>query len=94
MELEQGDVVVQRLAVVVVVDVGGGHPQGLGPRGPVLLSQIVVTNADIDGVTSPDDAEKWELSSSGSGPAPSLAWLSLALSGSLRLLLCDFDSVT
>lgn len=60
-ELEQGDVVVQRLAVVVVVDVGGGHPQGLSPRGPVLLSQIVVTNADIDGVTSPDDAEKGEL---------------------------------
>ena len=57
-ELEQGDVVVQRLTVVVVVDVGGGHPQGLSPRGPVLLSQIVVTNADIDGVTSPDDAEK------------------------------------
>ena len=34
------------------------------------------------------------LSSSGSGQAPSLARLSLALSGSLRLLLCDFDSVT
>ena len=29
MELQQRDVVVQRLAVVVVVDVGRGHPQGL-----------------------------------------------------------------
>ena len=57
-QLEQGDVVVEGLAVVVVVDVGGGHPQGLGPRGTVLLSQIVVTNTDIDGVTSTDDAEK------------------------------------
>ena len=28
-ELQQRDVVVQRLAVVVVVDVGRGHPQGL-----------------------------------------------------------------
>ena len=58
MQLEQGDVVVQRLAVVIVVDVGGGHPEGLGPRGAVLLSQVVVTNTDIDGVTRPDNAEK------------------------------------
>ena len=57
-QLEQGDVVVQRLAVVIVVNVGGGHPEGLRPRGAVLLSQIVVTNTDIDGVTRPDNAEK------------------------------------
>ena len=57
MELEQGDVVVQRLAVVVVVDVGGGHPEGLGPGGPVLLGQVVVTHADVDGVSGPHDAE-------------------------------------
>ena len=31
-ELQQRDVVVQRLAVVVVVDVGGGHPQSLSSR--------------------------------------------------------------
>ena len=30
-ELEEGNVIVQSLAVVVVVDVGGGHPQSLGP---------------------------------------------------------------
>ena len=29
MKLQQRDVIVQRLAVVVVVDVGRGHPQGL-----------------------------------------------------------------
>ena len=29
-QLEEGDVVVERLRVVVVVDVGGGHPQSLG----------------------------------------------------------------
>ena len=57
-KFEQGDVIVQRLAVVVVVDVGGGHSEGLGPRAPVLLSQIMVTYTNIDGVTSPDDAEK------------------------------------
>ena len=61
MKFEQGDVIVQRLAVVVVVDVGGGHPQSLGPRAPVLLSQIMVTNTNIDGVTSPDDAENGEI---------------------------------
>ena len=56
MELEQGDVVVQRLAVVVVVDVGGGHPEGLGPGGPVLLGQVVVTNSHVNGVTRTNDA--------------------------------------
>ena len=60
-QFEESDVIVQGLAVVVVVDVGGGHPQSLGPRAPVLLSQIVVTNTNIDGVTSPDDAEKREI---------------------------------
>ena len=31
-ELEESDVIVQGLAVVVVVDVGGGHPQSLSSR--------------------------------------------------------------
>ena len=57
MELEEGDVVVESLTVVVVVDVGGGHPQGLGPRGAVPLGQVVVSNPDVDGVPSSDDAE-------------------------------------
>ena len=57
MQLQQGDVVVQRLAVVVVVDVGGGHPQGLGAGGAVLLGQVVVTDTDVDGVAGPDNAE-------------------------------------
>ena len=62
MELEQSDVVVQGLAVVVVVDVGGGHPQCLGPGRAVPLSEVVVSHPHVDRVTSPDDAERVELS--------------------------------
>ena len=57
MQLEQGDVVVQGLAVVVVVDVGGGHSQGLGAGAAVLLGEVVVAHADVDGVAGADDAE-------------------------------------
>ena len=31
-QFEESDVIVQGLAVVVVVDVGGGHPQSLSSR--------------------------------------------------------------
>ena len=57
-QLEESDVVVQSLAVVVVVDVGGGHPQCLGPGRAVPLGQVVVPHPDVDGVTRPDDAER------------------------------------
>ena len=56
-EFEQRDVVVQRLAVVVVVDVGGGHPQCLGSGGTVLLGQVVVSHTNVDGVSGSHDAE-------------------------------------
>ena len=56
-ELEQGDVVVQGLAVVVVMDVGGGHPECLGPGTAVLLSEVMVTHSHIDGVSCSHDAE-------------------------------------
>ena len=57
MQLQQGDVVVQGLTVVVVVDVGGGHPQSLSPGAAVLLSEVVVSHTNIDGVTSSNNAE-------------------------------------
>ena len=50
-QLEQGDVVIQRLRVVVVVDVGGGDSQGLRALRPVLGGQIMVADPHIDGVT-------------------------------------------
>ena len=56
-ELEEGDVVVQGLAVVVVVDVGGGHSQCLGSGTAILLSEVMVANSDIDGVSGSDNAE-------------------------------------
>ena len=42
MQLQEGDVVVQRLGVVVVVDVGGGDAEGLGTGTTELLGQIVI----------------------------------------------------
>ena len=56
MELQDGDVVVQRLRVVVVVDVRRGHPQGLGSGAAELLGEVVVTDSHVDGVTGADNA--------------------------------------
>lgn len=55
-QLEESDVVVQGLTVVVVVDVGGGHPQGLRPRAAILLGQVVISNPHVDGVSSTHNA--------------------------------------
>ena len=57
-QFEQGDVVVQGLGVVVVVDIRGGHPQGLGAGAAELLGEVVVTDTHVDSVTGADDAEK------------------------------------
>ena len=56
MELQQRDVVIQRLAVVVVVDVGRGHSKGLSAGAAELLGQVVVTNSHVNGVTRTNDA--------------------------------------
>ncbi len=58
MQFEQGYVVVQRLRVVIVVDVGGGHAKSLRSRTAKLLREVVITNTDVDGVTRAHDAEK------------------------------------
>lgn len=47
-QLEQRNVVVQRLAIVVVVYISGGHTQRLGARTAIFTCQIVVTHAHID----------------------------------------------
>ena len=57
MKLEKCNVVIQGLAVVVVVDVGGGHPEGLGPGAPELLGEVVVAHTDIDGIARTYNAE-------------------------------------
>lgn len=53
---QQGDVVVQRLAVVVVVNVRCGHAQGLRTRRPILASQVMVADTHIDRITGTDNA--------------------------------------
>ena len=63
MQLEQGNVVVEGLAVVVVVDVGGGHPECLRPRGPVLLREVMVPDTHVDRVTRPNNAETENMNS-------------------------------
>ena len=57
-QFEQGDVVVKGLAVVVVVDVGGGHPEGLGSRTAKLLGQVMVANPHINCVACSHNAGK------------------------------------
>jgi len=58
MELQQGNIVVQGLAVVVVMDVGGGHAQGLSPGTAVFPGQIVVAHTHIDGIPGANNAEE------------------------------------
>ena len=58
MQFEQGDVVVKGLAVVVVVDVGGRHPEGLGSRTAKLLGQVMVANSNVNCISSSHNAEK------------------------------------
>ena len=55
-QLQQGDVVVEGLRVVVVVDVGRGHAQRLSAGGTELLGQIVVAHADVNRVSGANDA--------------------------------------
>lgn len=43
---------------MVVVDVGGCHPEGLRARGAELLGEVVVAHAHVDGVAGADDAEE------------------------------------
>ena len=55
-QLEQRDVVVESLRVVVVMNVGGGHADGLGAGRAKLLREVVVADADVYCVTGSNDA--------------------------------------
>lgn len=44
-QFQQRDIIIQRLAVVVVVDVGGRHAQRLRAGRAVLARQVVVADA-------------------------------------------------
>ena len=77
-QLEQGDVVVEGLAVVVVVDVGGRHPEGLGSRTAKLLGQVVVAHPHVNSITGSHNAEKEQLSNCcQSGEQSNKMWFSL-----------------
>lgn len=55
-QLEQRDIIVQRLAVVIVVNVCGGHTQCLGSGTAVLAGQIVIAHAHIDRIAGTHNA--------------------------------------
>ena len=61
-QLQQGDVVVQGLTVVVVVDVCCRHPEGLCTWRAKLLCEIMISYADIYGIPSSDNAEEKNVS--------------------------------
>lgn len=56
-QLEQRYVIVQRLTVVVVVDVGSGDPKRLRAGAPVLARQVVITHSHVDSVSRPHYTE-------------------------------------
>lgn len=60
MQLQQSNIIVQGLAVVVVVYVGGGHAESLRTGRTVLAREVVVAHADVYRVAWADDAgRKW-----------------------------------
>lgn len=59
-QLEQRNVIVQRLAVVIVVYIGRGHAQRLGAGTAIFTGQIIVTHAHIDGIAGAHNAAEQE----------------------------------
>lgn len=55
-KLQQSDIVVERLAIVIVVDVRRRDAQGLSARTSVLTSEIVIAHSHVDRVSGPHDA--------------------------------------
>ena len=47
MQLQQSNIIVQGLAVVVVVYVGGGHAESLRAGRPVLAREVVVAHTHV-----------------------------------------------
>jgi hypothetical protein len=59
-QLENGDVVVEGLGIVVVVDVGRRHAEGLGTGTAELLGEVVITHTNVNCISSSDNANKFE----------------------------------
>lgn len=59
-QLEQCNVVIQRLAVVIVMDVGGGNAQCLSAGAAVLPGQIVVAHPHVNCIARPNYAAQIE----------------------------------
>ena len=58
MQLQKGNVIVQSLAVMVVVDVGCCYPKRLSTWRAELLSQVMISNTDIYGIASSNNAKR------------------------------------
>lgn len=56
MQLQEGNVVIQRLRIMVMVYVGRRYTQGLCSRRAKLGREVVIANSYIDSITGPDNA--------------------------------------
>lgn len=57
-QLEQRNVIVQRLAIVVMVYISGGHAQRLGAGTAIFACQIVITHTYIDRIAGANNAAR------------------------------------
>lgn len=56
MKLQQSDIVIERLAVMIVVNVRRRDAQGLSAGASVFTSEIVIAHPHVDRVAGPHDA--------------------------------------
>ena len=57
-QLQKGNIIVQGLAVVVVVDVGCCYPKRLRSWRAKLLSEVMISHTDIYGISGSNNAKK------------------------------------
>lgn len=56
MQFQKRNIVVQRLTVVVVMNVSGGHTKGLSTWASVFSCQIVITNSNVNSIARTNNA--------------------------------------
>lgn len=56
MKFQKSDIVIERLAVMIVMDIRRRNAQGLSTWASVFTSEIVITHPHVDCVAGPHDA--------------------------------------
>lgn len=57
MKFQDGNVIVQSLRIVIVMDVSSCNSQSLRPGAAILLSQVMITYADVNGISGTYNTE-------------------------------------